>query len=198
MIINRNHQTAAAVNLIVSLYQIGTFGINFDYHVRCLNLESLSTGNVDVSSVPCTPTVSSNSSSNDSSFLRQHRCVSGASWHRSWIIPAVPVLPWPVRSFRLSYRGYCGPLRSYCLRRGCRLRLPGRLSSGRLQSVVLCFQGHVLRNMAVTLPVSSYNKEHYVHRLHDPGRPGIRILWPEPLRTSRGCGLRCYLSVHCM
>lgn len=45
MIINRNHQTAAAVNL-TCLYQIGTFGINFDYHVRCLNLESLSTGNV--------------------------------------------------------------------------------------------------------------------------------------------------------
>ena len=45
MIIDCNYQTAASID-ITRLYQIGSFRINLNYHIRCLNLESLSTGNV--------------------------------------------------------------------------------------------------------------------------------------------------------
>ena len=45
MIIDRNYQTAASID-ITRLYQVGSFRINLNYHIRCLNLESLSTGDV--------------------------------------------------------------------------------------------------------------------------------------------------------
>lgn len=45
MIIDCNYQTAASID-ITRLYQIGSFRINLNYHIRCLNLESLSTGDV--------------------------------------------------------------------------------------------------------------------------------------------------------
>ena len=38
MIIDRNYQTAASID-ITRLYQVGSFRINLNYHIRCLNLE---------------------------------------------------------------------------------------------------------------------------------------------------------------
>ena len=120
MIIDRNNQTTAAVDL-TGLHQIGSFWINFNHDIRCLDLESLGAG--DIGGEQCS-------------------------------VYADRLIEFIIEGFQLFFGN----------------------SSGRLQSVVWCFQGHALRNKAVTLPVFSYNKGHYVRQLHGPGMQGIRIL----------------------
>lgn len=117
MIIDCNYQTAASID-ITRLYQIGSFRINLNYHIRCLNLKVIALTMLDASRVPCMPTVSSNSSSNDSSFSSATPLRVRSFRHQFWIIPAVPVLPWTVRSSHLNYHGCYGPLRSHVFAQG--------------------------------------------------------------------------------